>query len=354
MKKYLVLLCVITFLFGMFGVAGAKSVLFSSKNMFYYNINQPQTYHSYGGDPWSTMTSILDTATGNDVHVVSDFENLDQMLSYDALFINLRSRYIDPPISATELNNITIFINTGRRVVMVGENPFWASWNEIILSLAGGTLSSDTSVSMGATSYSIVNNELTYGVNSIYYGGSTAIGGTPLFCDNIATLWGDNILTVLTTNVFEKNNINNSDNKQFCTNIANWIAYNDMQAPVPATIYIYPDTLNLKSKGKLIRAYIELPEGYYVEDIDCPTILLEGEIGAESCDRSIESLVGDYDEDGILDYMVKFDRQAVIDHIEDIGIEDNDKVQLTVVGELDDGTPFEGSDTIRVIDKRKK
>jgi hypothetical protein len=30
------------------------------------------------------------------VHVVPDFENLDQMLNYEALFVCLRSRYIDP------------------------------------------------------------------------------------------------------------------------------------------------------------------------------------------------------------------------------------------------------------------
>ena len=37
-----------------------------------------------------------------------------------------------------------------------------------------------------------------------------------------------------------------------------------------------PDTLNLKSNGKFVTVYIELPEGYNVEDIDLEIVRLEG------------------------------------------------------------------------------
>ncbi len=58
--------------------------------------------------------------------------------------------------------------------------------------------------------------------------------------------------------------------------------------------------------------------------------------------------IGDYDHDGIPDLMVKFDRQAVI-NILPIG----DSVEIIISGRLTDGTPFEGTDTIRVIGKGK-
>jgi len=54
--------------------------------------------------------------------------------------------------------------------------------------------------------------------------------------------------------------------------------------------------------------------------------------------------VGDYDNDGVPDIMVKFDRAAVQD-ILTIG----DQVEITISGEVT-GITFAGSDIIKVID----
>ena len=59
--------------------------------------------------------------------------------------------------------------------------------------------------------------------------------------------------------------------------------------------------------------------------------------------------VGDYDSDGVPDLMVKFDRSNAQDMLEP-----GDEVELTVSGQLTDGTTFEGTDTIRVIEQEKK
>jgi len=115
-------------------------------------------------------------------------------------------------------------------------------------------------------------------------------------------------------------------------------AYEYRDTFADADIDIKPDTLNLKSKGKWITAYIELPEGYHATDIDVRSIRLEGEIRVEHSDM----------QDGVL--MVKFDRQELNYYLG----ETTGYVTLTVSGELTDGTTFEGSDTIRVIDKGKK
>ena len=119
---------------------------------------------------------------------------------------------------------------------------------------------------------------------------------------------------------------------------------------IQANVAIKPETLNLKSKGKWVTCYIELPEGYYVEDIDIDSVTLT-KINEDLLDPPLYTVgpsgIGDYDDNGIPDLMVKFDGQELIPLLE-VG-----DAELTVAGELYDGTPFEGSDTIRVIDKGK-
>lgn len=109
---------------------------------------------------------------------------------------------------------------------------------------------------------------------------------------------------------------------------------------IPSTIDINPDTLNTKSKGKWITSYIELPEEFDPAEINSESILLNDLISPENHPMN----VGDYNNDGIQDLMVKFDRQSVIDILET-----GDNVEVKITGEMIDGTHFEGVDTIKVI-----
>jgi hypothetical protein len=121
-----------------------------------------------------------------------------------------------------------------------------------------------------------------------------------------------------------------------------------------ATIDIDPNTLNLRSKGKWITCYIELPSGYDVRDIDAETILLEDLLPCEldpkyGFVKSEESYIMDHDGDGIPERMVKFERSAVQ------GLLSPGTYNLKVSGELIGGTYFEGySDEIMVIDPPKE
>lgn len=118
---------------------------------------------------------------------------------------------------------------------------------------------------------------------------------------------------------------------------------------VPADVDIDPDTLNLKSNGEWVTAYIELPSDYDVNNIAVESVLLDGVIPVAT-DAPVA--VGDYDVDGIPDLMVKFNRDAVIDFLGTMDFADETgkfrEVTLTISGAVGEET-FEGSDTVKVI-----
>ena len=112
---------------------------------------------------------------------------------------------------------------------------------------------------------------------------------------------------------------------------------------ITATVDINPETLNLNSSGILITVYIELPGTLNVEDINVTTV----QLGA------VQAAWGNVEGNKL---MVKFDRQTVIDyiwaqlyHMEIPLTKEGVEVELTIKGELTDGTQFMGSDKIRVI-----
>jgi N-acetylneuraminic acid mutarotase len=120
------------------------------------------------------------------------------------------------------------------------------------------------------------------------------------------------------------------------------IYYSSRVHYIPTKIDIDPDTLNLKSNGQWITAYITLPNEYNVGDIVLETVKVDG-ISAAWSDI----------QNGM--YMAKFDRATVQTYLtNEPDYETAPKfydITLTVTGRLTDGTQFEGTDTITVIKK---
>ena len=94
---------------------------------------------------------------------------------------------------------------------------------------------------------------------------------------------------------------------------------------------IDPDTLNLKSRGRWMTAYLS-SENASVFDIDISSILLQDTLSPERWDY----------QDDVL--MLKFNRQAVMAILE-VG----ESVEIKLSGKWSDGTDFEAYDYIRVI-----
>jgi hypothetical protein len=108
---------------------------------------------------------------------------------------------------------------------------------------------------------------------------------------------------------------------------------------IRATIDFDPDSVNLKDKSQYVTAYVELPPGYDVRQIDISSIRLNGTVPA----LAKSAKVGDYDKDRVPDLMVKFNAPEVKRLLTP-----GSSVKMTITGEVA-GIAFEGNDTIRVI-----
>jgi hypothetical protein len=114
---------------------------------------------------------------------------------------------------------------------------------------------------------------------------------------------------------------------------------------VPATVEFGPETINLKSQGNSVTAYIELPAGFDPADIVVSTIgitAIDGVSVNTIMAKTQPTQVGDFDNDGIPDFMVKFSRSS-IQEVLSSGVREI-RVEGFVAGQL-----FVGTRSVRVI-----
>ncbi len=111
--------------------------------------------------------------------------------------------------------------------------------------------------------------------------------------------------------------------------------------PILLDLQVEPETVNLRSTGKYLTAYIELKEGFDPGLIDTNTVFITVD-GYSTIPADLKfGKVGDYDSDGFPDLMVKFDCQSVQSLLS------AGWVEITLYGVMD-GIFFQGADTILV------
>ena len=98
---------------------------------------------------------------------------------------------------------------------------------------------------------------------------------------------------------------------------------------ISADVRIEPETVNLKSKG-VMTAFVRLPKEYSVKDVDVSTVKCQG----------APAVKGVIDGDTLI---IKCNRQDLRN------IQPGKEVRLLVTGQLADGSIFEGTDVVRVI-----
>lgn len=122
--------------------------------------------------------------------------------------------------------------------------------------------------------------------------------------------------------------------------IADEVSSKDAIPTVQGVLDFDPDVLNLRSGGKYVTAYLELPEGYSVLEVFVPSVKLNGAVYAETC---FGVQVFDTDMDGERELMLKFAKSDV-----KATLAPGESVEVRVTGVMNDGTPFSASDVITV------
>ena len=109
--------------------------------------------------------------------------------------------------------------------------------------------------------------------------------------------------------------------------------------PESVTIKVTPQSLNLKSKGQWITCHVSMPADLRASDVLVSSLRLQGEVPASKVSVSERSN----------QLMIKFDRAAV-----QALLSPGEQVEITLTGQMADGTWIEASDTIKVINPGHK
>ncbi len=106
------------------------------------------------------------------------------------------------------------------------------------------------------------------------------------------------------------------------------------QSPINAIVKVTPKILNLTSSGNWISCTISLPDGCDIGDVVVDSIRLNGKISPVETEVNKQGRK----------LHVKFDRHGTQGMLMDV----EGSVLLKVTGNLEDGTAFQGQDTIKI------
>jgi len=117
---------------------------------------------------------------------------------------------------------------------------------------------------------------------------------------------------------------------------------------IDAEIVLKPETLNLKSNGRVVTVFIGLAKCYTVRCIDVSTVYIYAGSATPVNAFLRPTSVANRDRDRQLERMVKFPRQAL-----QAMLSPGENVEVFVGGYLKTGEAFLGKDTVRVINPGK-
>jgi hypothetical protein len=180
----------------------------------------------YGGLLWAGMTARLNAAAGagNIATTTANLNDLNQLLAYDGVWVDLR-QFATGSLTATEVSNLSSYADSGRRLVLIGENSAYTTWSNSILNVVGSTYAGGNFSGNTPTSSFVPLTSGVSAVTAVNGGVAPGTDGLRLFTDRVVTVWGParNVLVALDSNLFDDDRLALTGNSTFATNVASWI-----------------------------------------------------------------------------------------------------------------------------------
>lgn len=213
------------------GALGAALIAIASPaqavNVVHQTAQGEYTTNVFGGSAWTEFTTMFDGTHARTA--VADFSNAGLFSGMDAAWVD---QELGDSLSAAEIANLGAFAGSGHKIVLIGENYDWADWNASLMSVVGGAHVDDCQWASGTP---LVGGALTAGITSVYNacGSTISAGGgeTVLLSNAMAALYsvgGGQALVILDSNWNDNNYLSSEDNRQFASNVIDWLA-----TPVP-------------------------------------------------------------------------------------------------------------------------
>jgi hypothetical protein len=263
----------------------------------------------------------------------------------DVVYIDYREPFLRP---LTE-KNLSDYVENGGSLWVAGE-ALGGAFLGVNIGTGGNSVYFDGSLSDPRVG--TIEHPILQGVRSVVFPGVASLevgeniqeimrieGKTMLA---VGSLGRGKILWLIDTDVFGDFFLGYEDNSILAGNIAAWLC--GARPPLRvANLSINPSQFNLRSIGEWITAYIELPQGYDVAEINVSTAMLNDTVPAEVTPTHI----GDHNNNSVPDLMVKFNRTDLVNLI----VSENvtfDNVTLSLTGLLYNGTQFMGNSVVAV------
>jgi len=146
--------------------------------------------------------------------------------------------------------------------------------------------------------------------------------------------------------VVEPNSTDLDGNERIINGIVDMGAYEAL-GPIEADVHIVPRVINRNNRMKRVMAIMRLPAGIGKGDVVRESFeLYAGELDGEPVGAILERVIG---RGNMTRVFVLFDKDEVMNAVGDV-----EMVDLTVVGRLESGQYIQGSDTVRIVQPRRR